>query len=95
VIGGYVAFLDAMARNNLIFDGSTAAYTRIMTAPLHERSNAVPPAAPPVLLARALICSGCHRETMRYLAIGSRAFCEVCLERSRSAAGDGELGGEC
>jgi len=84
-----------MARNKLMFDRSTAAYTRIMTAPLHERSNAIQPAASPVVLARALICSGCHRETMRHLAIGSRAFCEVCLDRSRSAAGDDELGGEC
>jgi len=84
-----------MARNNLMFDGSTAAYTGIMTAPLHERSNEVPPAAPPLLLARALSCSGCHRATMRHLAIGSRGFCEVCLDRSRSAAGDDELGGEC
>jgi len=65
-----------------------------MTAPLHEESNEAPPEARPPVLASALMCSGCHRESLRRLAIGSRSFCEVCLDRSRSAAGDDELGGE-
>jgi len=58
---------------------------------LHERSNE----APLLLPSHAVICSGCHRESVPDLRVGIRGFCDACLERSRSAAGDDELGGEC
>jgi hypothetical protein len=66
-----------------------------MTAPLHERVNDVPRAAPALLADRAIICSGCHHDSVPGLPVGSLGFCYVCLARSRSAAEDDELGGEC
>jgi hypothetical protein len=47
-----------------------------------------------LLRAHALVGSGCHQDAMRHLALGRRGYCEVCLDRSRSAVGDDELGGE-
>jgi hypothetical protein len=44
---------------------------------------------------RAIICSACHHDRVRGLPVGSLGFCYVCLARSRSAAEDDELGGEC
>ena len=70
-------------------------YTKFMTAPLHERLGEVPRAAPALLVDRAIICSGCHHDSVRGLPVGSLGFCYVCLARSRSAAEDDELGGEC
>jgi hypothetical protein len=84
-----------MPWKNLMFGGSTAVYTGIMTAPLHERLNEIPRAAPTLLADRAVICSGCRHDSVRDLPVGSLGFCYVCLARSRSAAEDDELGGEC
>ena len=78
-----------------MFGASTAVYTKIMTAPLHERLSEAPRAAPMLLPDRAIICSACHHDRVRGLPVGSLGFCYVCLARSRSAAEDDELGGEC
>jgi hypothetical protein len=66
-----------------------------MTAPLQERLNDVPPAGPTRLPDRAALCSGCRHDSVRDLPVGTLGFCYVCLARSRSAAEDDELGGEC
>ena len=89
------AFLVTMPRKNRMFAGSTAVYTGFMTAPLHERLSEIPRAAPTLLADRVVICSGCRHDTVHGLPIGCLGFCYVCLARSRSAAEDGELGGEC
>jgi hypothetical protein len=84
-----------MRSNNLIFDRSTAMYTSFMTALLHGRLSGVSRRAPALVPGRAVICCGCHHDSVPHLPVGTRGFCYVCLARSRSAADDDELGGEC
>jgi hypothetical protein len=57
--------------------------------------NEIPRAAPTLLADRGVICSGCRHDSVRDVPAGSLGFCYVCLARSRSAAEDDELGGEC
>ncbi|HWO18869.1 MAG TPA: hypothetical protein VNO30_08835 [Kofleriaceae bacterium] len=63
----------------------------------NTHSTAGPDSPPPFALRPVTLgCSSCQREQdVQTLDLENIGFCVVCLDRSRSVAVDGELGGEC